>query len=350
MRFHWLKMVAAAAVVLATTGTATAGADASTGLTIRVDGTRLVNGAGQSVQLRGVNRDGTEYACVQGWGIFDGPSDAPSVAAIKSWHVNAVRIPMNEDCWLGINGLNPAYSGLNYQKAIVNYVKLLRQQGIYAILDLAVVDPGTIVASGLQPMPDQSHSTWFWKSVANRFKATPSAIFDLFNEPYPDNNTDSTAAWTCWEKGGICPGVSYKAAGMQQLVNVVRSTGATNVLMLPGIGYASVLDQWGAYKPADPLNQLAASFHNYYFGGCTTAACWNANLTDVGAVPLLTDEMGFAGYIDSYMTWADSHHKGYLAWTWDTWGCSGGQALISDYSGTPCSPYGSDYQQHLLSR
>jgi hypothetical protein len=47
------------------------------------------------------------------------------------------------------------------------------------------------------------------------------------------------------------------------------------------------------------------------------------------------------------MAWADAHGVGYLAWTWDTWGCSGGQALISDYAGTPCSPYGSAYQQHL---
>ena len=59
--------------------------------------------------------------------------------------------------------------------------------------------------------------------------------------------------------------------------------------------------------------------------------------------------MGFEGFIDNYMTWADPLHVSYLAWTWDTWGCSGGQALISDYSGTACSPYGSDYQQHLAS-
>lgn len=52
---------------------------------IRVSGNRLVNGNGASIQLRGVNRSGTEYACVKGFGIFDGPSDAASVAAIASW-------------------------------------------------------------------------------------------------------------------------------------------------------------------------------------------------------------------------------------------------------------------------
>jgi hypothetical protein len=45
----------------------------------------------------------------------------------------------------------------------------------------------------------------------------------------------------------------------------------------------------------------------------------------------------------------DAHNQGYLAWTWDTWGCSanGGLALITDYAGTPSQPYGQDYHDHL---
>jgi hypothetical protein len=335
------------AVIVATSAPPVASA-ASVPLSIRVQGTELINGAGNQVQLRGVNRDGTEYACVQGWGIFDGPSDAASIAAIKSWHVNVVRIQLNEDCWLGINGVNPAYSGANYRNAIAAYVKLLRNHGLYTILTLTDSAPGkTLSQNAGTQMPDESHAPRVWKQLATRFKSMPSVIFDLFGEPYPDNNTTSTGAWTCWRDGGTCPQLSFKAAGMQQLVSTVRATGATNVIMLGGIGYASVLDQWAAYAPTDPLNQLAASLHDYYFGGCTTSDCWNANLTDIGNVPLITDEMGFAGYIDNYMAWADPLHVSYLAWTWDTWGCDGGQALISDYTGTPCSPYGADYQQHL---
>jgi len=45
---------------------------------------RLVDRNGRAVQFHGVNRSGTEYACVQGWGVFDGPSDAASVKAIAS--------------------------------------------------------------------------------------------------------------------------------------------------------------------------------------------------------------------------------------------------------------------------
>src|SRR2546421_635582 len=63
---------------------------------IHVQGNRLVNALGQPVVLRGVNRSGMEYACVQGWGLSDGPMDQASVAAIKSWHANVVRVPLNE--------------------------------------------------------------------------------------------------------------------------------------------------------------------------------------------------------------------------------------------------------------
>jgi hypothetical protein len=315
-------------------------------LSLRVAGNHLVDGAGNRVQLRGVNRSGTEYACVQGWGIFDGASDEASVAAIAAWHVNAVRIPMNEDCWLAINGINPAYAGTNYQHAIINYVNLLNQHGIYAILDLATVGLSTAPSSVQSPMPDEESAT-FWSSVATSFKHNPAVLFDLYNEPFPDNNTDTPAAWTCWRDGGTCAGLSYQAAGMQQLVDTVRAAGATNVITIPGIGYASVLDQWGAYEPTDPAGQLVADFHNYSFGGCTTAACWNTIPGQLHGAPLLTGEMGFDGYVETYMNWADTHAVSYLAWTWDTWGCGGGQALISDYNGTPCNPYGTGYQTHL---
>src|SRR4051812_11017584 len=86
-----------------------AAGSAPTGL--HVAGAQLLDGANRPVILRGVNRSGTEYACIQGWGFFDGPSDLASAQSIASWGANAVRIPMNEDCWLNINGAPPAYSG-----------------------------------------------------------------------------------------------------------------------------------------------------------------------------------------------------------------------------------------------
>src|SRR5690242_13590725 len=105
-------------------------------LSVRVQGNQLVDQAGHPVRLRGVDRSGTEYACAQGWGIFDGPSDSPSVQAIRSWGANVVRVPLNETCWLSINGVNPAYSGSNYRRAISDFVGLLNRSGLVVILEL----------------------------------------------------------------------------------------------------------------------------------------------------------------------------------------------------------------------
>ncbi|MGH7298416.1 MAG: glycoside hydrolase family 5 protein, partial [Polyangiaceae bacterium] len=64
----------------------------------------IVDGAGNVVQLHGADRSGTEYSCLSG-AFFDGPVDQTAIDAMKAWHVNAVRVPLNEDCWLGINGV-----------------------------------------------------------------------------------------------------------------------------------------------------------------------------------------------------------------------------------------------------
>src|SRR5436305_12984354 len=62
---------------------------------LHVSGRYLVDDAAHTVSLRGVNRAGSEYACVDGFGIFDGPSDDASVQAIASWHINFVRVLLN---------------------------------------------------------------------------------------------------------------------------------------------------------------------------------------------------------------------------------------------------------------
>ena len=310
-------------------------------LSIGVSGNHLVNGSGQAIRLLGVNRSGTEYACIQGWGIFDGPNDATSIAAMAAWHINAVRIPMNEDCWLNINGVAPGYGGTPYQAAIQSYVKLLHQYGLYAILDLHWNAPGTTKATGQQVMPDADHAPAFWTSVASVFKSDPAVLFDLYNEPHD-------VSWSCWRNGCTSPG--WPTAGMQSLVTAVRSTGATQPIMSGGLAWSNDLSGWSANKPLDPANALVASFHNYNFNVCDPT-CWTNTVAPLAAqVPVVTGELGeddcAHGYVDQYMSWADAQAISYLGWTWDTWDCASGPALISNYDGT-ATAFGIGFRDHL---
>src|SRR5450759_5018694 len=157
-------------------------AAALTGL--HVQGNQLLDASNTPVRFIGVNRSGSEYACIQGWGVFDGPSDLASVQAIAGWHVNAVRVPINEDCWLGINGVPAAYAGANYQKAIVDFANLLHQNGMYAEITLMWTAPGTQLANGNPQMTDQDHAPAAWTSIANAFKSDPLVVFGLLNEPH----------------------------------------------------------------------------------------------------------------------------------------------------------------------
>jgi hypothetical protein len=312
-----------------------------------VSGNKLVNGAGQVVRLLGVNRSGAEYACIQGWGIFDGPVDAASIAAIKTWKTNVVRVPLNEDCWLGINGVNPAYGGANYQRAIGDYVGRLHAAGFVVILDLHVAAPGTTKSTSIVVMADADHAPAFWSSVASYFKGDPGVIFDLYNEPHD-------ISWPCWRDGCVTS-EGWRTAGMQSLVNAVRSTGARQPIMVGGLGWASDLSQWRTYRPNDSANQLIASFHLYNFSGCNQRSCWDSTVAPVAAShPVVTGEVGQNDcahwFLDAYMAWADSKGISYLGWTWNTgggWTCTNGPTLISNFNGTPTN-FGVGLRDHLV--
>jgi hypothetical protein len=326
---------------------------------LHVDENTLQDRHGKIIVLHGVNRSGGEYMCVQGRGFMDGPVDAASVQAIASWHVNAVRVPLNEHCWLGLSDVLPQYSGYNYRQFVRNYVKLLNQYGLYVILDLHW-SGALLGATSSQPMPDKTYAPAFWKSVASSFKNNTTVLFDVFNEPYPDNNQDTINGWNCWKNGGLCSGIPYKAVGMQELVNTIRSTGAPNVILLGGLQYANNLSHWLQYQPKDPRHNIAASWHIYPNGNpCNTTDCYDKTIAPVTkSVPLVAGEVGESINSDIcsvdktniVLNWLDAHAASYLAWAWDALGTDcGNLSLITDYSGTPKSPNGTNYLNHLQS-
>jgi endoglucanase len=333
---------------------------------LHVSGNKLLNAAGQQVILRGVNRSGTEYACVQGNGIFDGEVDQAAVSAMKSWGVNAVRVPLNEACWNAESYVTAADAGTNYINAIKSFVSLLNANGLVAILDLHWTD-GTYTgpsagcssaqATCQKPMPDAAQAIPFWSSVAATFKGNDAVIFDLFNEPYASraDNNNSAEGWQCWATGTPCTGISYPVAGMQQMINAVRGAGANNVIMLGGEEYSNDLTGWLQYEPTDPDHNLVASWHSYNFNSCSSQSCWTSQVGPVIAqVPVVAGEIGendcAGSYINPLTTWLDSQNTSYLAWAWNAdFNCSSGPGLVTDYVPGDPTAYGAAYKAHLAS-
>jgi hypothetical protein len=351
---------------------------------LHVEGNRLLDADGRTVVLRGIDRSGTEYMCAEDAGIFDGPVDLGSVVAMRDWRSNAVRLPLNEHCWLGVDdgAATPLLVGETYRRAIQSYVELLLANGLYVILDLHWSAAAGQHADRQRPMPNTSYSVEFWTSVADRFKHDGRVVFDLYNEPVPNSNqndaTDDAArrSWECWRDGGAAScdaslslgdAASAMAAsetvGMQALVNAVRTTGASNVIMLGGIQFANTLwsntaRNWLAYRPADPLANIVASAHIYPGNWCVDVGCYEREIAPVAAqVPVVVAEFGAAGcdsatvtWLDTLMGWLDARSTGYLAWTWDT-PHSGNEPctvikLLLAYDGT-ATPFGQVVRDHL---
>lgn len=352
----------------AATAVATATSTTSTPLSVSVSGNHLVNQQGQTIRLIGVNRNAVSN-CVTDQSVFQGSTAAAQFAA---WHINFVRISVNEDCWLGINGVPAAYSGANYQNAIISFVNALRSYGIYAEVDLHWSAPGTYQSDMQQSMPDADHATAYWRSVATAFKNDPAVIFELYNEPhFTGSNSLCADLWACWRDGGTMTTITtcqtarssscqvqadWQAVGMQSLVNTIRSTGATNPIVVEVLnnGRASTYQDYLSHLPSDPLNQLMFNWHAYGTAANTSTTWWDSYVAPIAQVmPALSDEFGendcLGAYNTAFMTWADAHGVGYAPYGWLTWPC-GAYGMLGAYDGTPSS-YGQffyDHFQHLV--
>lgn len=344
-------------------------------LGLKVKGSKIVSDSGKRVFLIGVNRSGNEYSCIQNGGIFDGPSDDASIAAMAAWHVNMVRILLNEDCWLGINRtpvtdskfgcsanttLPNAYFGKQYRAAIVNYVNMLHRHGMYAQVSLMWGAPGKCRALFQPPGPDAAHSPAMWKSMADAFKNDPNVILAPWGE--------TTTSWACFMHGcadGATYGTTkagYGIAGMQQAVDVMRKAGYHGIIAIPCIDYANVCagfdgSSWLKSHPYDPEHQLIAEAHVYgndICGAQHNGACLEAQYGVLAKkFPMLWSEVGdsYDGSVCSgdnmriLLPWADRRISGYLVWTWDTWEKC---ALIRNYAvPTPLNGFASYVKAHF---
>ncbi|WP_354699618.1 hypothetical protein DSM112329_05339 [Paraconexibacter sp. AEG42_29] len=322
-----------------------------------VRGNQLVDTAtGKPVRLLGMNRGALGDACTFG-GISDGPLHEASIDAMVRWHITAVRLPINQDCWLGTHGLPAPGSGTaaEYRDRVVSFVQALEAKGLFVILDNQF---GSVPVDGtasryIAPLPDATVLP-FLTSLAQTFAADDDVIFDVYNEPHPDSADVTIPSGVrpevCWRDGCTLtwtggPGpVTYPAVGMQAMVDAVRSTGARQPIMIGGLGYASDLRRWLEFRPTDPEGQIVASLHFYQCvpgtslgaegrehcrGDATPAdavkarlAAWDATLAPLAkAVPVVAGEIGEYDcdhdFSDQFFDWADTHGVSYLGWTWN---------------------------------
>lgn len=194
---------------------------------LHVEGRKLLTEDGTEVWLQGLALPGLEWA--NGWDHIDETLEV----ALTDWKVNCIRLPIREDFWYGLQETTRADGGASYREMVSRLVERTATHDVWIALDLHRFKA-----------PTQAHAD-FWQDLATRYANHPAVIFDLFNEAHG-------ITWDVWRDGGDIrnepkPGVVVEnnqaedltqSIGMQALIDIVRKTGAKNIVIAGGLDWA----------------------------------------------------------------------------------------------------------------
>jgi hypothetical protein len=348
-----LAVVTCAGFLLAPGAHATA-----TGFT--VSGNKILDPSGATFVMRGSNiLFDTE---LDGFGRTPDRDAGPMA---DKWHLNTVRLLVSEDFWIGseptIDGAaNPNYCSAfdGYQQRIDDWVTKATARHLLVLIDLhtneldGVIPCTTTVKPNRWTMADEALAPTYWRQVAARYGSNPYVAFEPYNEPQcltpqqwlhgGDVTTDSC-------HGG---GTHYQAAGMQELYDDIRATGATNLVVVDGVKDKDTqlaagrtdagINPAGGYDvsyatstPVQGFNVVYAS-HPYLGNDCGTFPPTMEQKVGIPSlsVPVVIDEFGSrctvkkadggdlaASKYAEVIAYAESHQLGWAAFAWGPHHC-----------------------------
>lgn len=301
---------------------------------LHTQGTKVLDARGKPVELCGVNIASLEWT-------NEGDHIEESVhRAITEWKANLIRLPLAQDRWFG-KMKNQTNGGAAYRTLVDKLVGTCAAAHVYIDLELHWSDCGIWVNEGgklgQHVMPDL-HSIDFWRDVATRYQNHPNVIFGLYNEPHH-------APWNVWRDGGSITDVpqesnrdqsrvTYEAVGMQQLHDVVRATGAKNLVTVSGLDWG--YDLSGVLK-GHALKGMNVVYETHPYANKPD---WDKSFGAVSKkYPVYVGEWGFNGrstnnleYAHNLMNYVRVRQLHWTAWDLHV---SAGPTLIRNWSYEP---------------
>ena len=318
----------------------------------KVQGNVILGVDGKRYLFHGIGRDSLEFSC---WG--DGHFDAQELSylgwgtntnTVTYWGVNTVRLPLSEDIWL--YGQSSEFcSASQYRTLVKQTVDSLTALKLNVVLDLHWADAGGKSSQGGGPwsMPDKD-SVIFWQQVASIYKHYGNVLFELYNEPHPPS-------WSCWLSSCTITDNTYSndcrctkrltffSVGMQALVDAVRKTGATNLVLVAGMDWGFDLSQIAKY-PIRGSN-IVYDTHLYPYAN-KQPNVWDAAFGVVSKkYAVISAESGEydcgTSYMGKLLSYFDAHQIGWISWAWVVAGSPCGYPqLVQNYRGTPTNGMG----------
>ena len=235
---------------------------------LHIEGNQIKDQFGRLVILKGVNMPRFIDTPYGDWILPDGNViwstwnvnvAISNLDAMKSWGCNVVRTLSTIEWW--------ATNAGNHRQIIKDWIDLAAQRGIYVAYGFwRITSRGEQASLPYPPycedndyIKSEADFVNLWRQVADQLKIYPNLIFELWNEP----NGDSTA-----EAGWFNV--------VQQTINAIRSTGATNIIIVQW-GYCLWVNMEGQGAPdtyyglewiqqhplSDPMGNILYSTHIY---------------------------------------------------------------------------------------
>ena len=314
-----------------------------------VYGRNIVGPDGNPLVFRGVNKGGLQYDA-HGYS-----EELWNYQRMKSWGSNVVRVALSDAFAMK----SMCSYDKNYIKTIDKIVAWGEQLKMLIMLDDHMGSKGLTCGRGAwsssQKMPD-ARNLEFLKMLATRYKSKPYVGLDMYNEPHD-------ISWDVWRNGGFVD--SFKAVGMQQLLDGIRSTGFKGLVFATGPDWGNDL-RGIADTPLKNDNNVIYAAHAYPFY-CDRVIYYEEPYNCKGkqyppfletqVAPaaakraVMITEFGTQRSIDGEMRkpiqWFEDHHIGWSAWLW----CNGKMTdfclLTPDGQNTP-SVSGKAVQDYLF--
>ncbi|MFH1583219.1 MAG: glycoside hydrolase family 5 protein [Candidatus Falkowbacteria bacterium] len=205
---------------------------------------------------------------------IDRRTTADYEAVKKDWHANTVRLSIHPGVFK---------RDLDDMKEILeDEVAAARAQGLYVIIDWHVIG---MPNGWFKPSAygedhyynyDSNFNTAkeFWEMMAVKYRGDRGVMFELWNEP-ADQKTNE------WEN--LRP---Y----MERLYEIIRSQGASNVIIVPGVWWT--YDLRGIKDNSISGENIAYNWHNYEANG--RYLIWSQALDGLNEVyPIIVTEWGY---------------------------------------------------------